>query len=252
MMTSGSSRGGGYGGTGYGSTGSDTAAAAAPSDDEKVYLNEWRYVKADGTPMRADEFASSPPFYEYRLMPWRLRMTVDEREWDKLLVLFRNTELPLEIKQVRVNPSDDAGGGMGSRYGSSSSEGGSSRGGGYGSTGSSRGGYGATGGSRGHSSGGYGTTGRGGASPFGGSTQPISNTMILELRGVAYLMNPPDLSKIGVAGAAATSGDATTSADATAAAPVPDPFAAPAATTPAATTPAPGAPGGGPPVGTGR
>jgi hypothetical protein len=228
----GSGRGGGS--PGYGGTGSDTSAAAPVSDDPKVYLNEWRYVKGDSTPLRADEFTSSPPFYEYRLMPWRVRMTVDERQWDKLLVMFRNTELPLEIKQVRVNPSDDVGGGMGSRYAGDSS----SRGG-YGG-GGSRGGYGAAGGSRGGHGGGYGTPSRGGGpSPFGGPTQPVSNTVILELRGVAYLMNPPDLSKIGVAGGSATGGDAGAAA-ATATA---DPFAAPATA-----TPAPGAPGGGPPT----
>jgi hypothetical protein len=248
MVSAGSSRGG-YGGSGgYGSTGSDTAAAAAaPSTDPKDYLNDWRYVTDKSKPLDHTEVATPGApgtFYEYRLMPWRVRMTVDGRQWDKLLVMFRNTELPLEIKQVRVNPSEDAGGSMSSRYGSSS-EGGSR--GGYGGTGGSRGGhsggYGGTG--RG---GGYGTTGRGGGpSPFGGATPTIDHTMILELRGVAYLMNPPDLSKIGVAGASAAGGDAGAAATTTAAA---DPFAAPAPATPA--TAAPGAPGGGPPVGAGR
>jgi hypothetical protein len=196
-------------------------------------MNEWRYVNAKSKPLFAAEVATpgaEGTFYEYRLMPWRVRMTVDGRQWDKLLVMFRNTELPLEIRQVRVNPSDDVSGGMGSRYGSK--EGGSSRGG-YGAAGGSRGGH--SGGFGGGGRGGYGGRG-GGPSPFGGATPTIDNTMILELRGVAYLMNPPDLSKIGAADATAASGDAATTT-------TPDPFAAPAPS-----TPAPGAPGGGPPT----
>jgi hypothetical protein len=220
------------------------------STEKSVYLNEWRFVDANGKPLGAADLAT-PPFYEYRLMPWRARLTVDDRKWDRLMVMFRNTALPLEIRQVRVNPTDDTGmGGMGGRYGAR--DGGGGRGG-YGSTGGSRGGYGSTGGSRG----GYGSAGgsRGGygasrESPFGGGALAPTNNMILELRGVAYLVNPPDFSKIGVPGGASSGADATATVG-TAAAPATDPndpFAMPggAAPVPApAPAPPPGAGCGG-------
>jgi hypothetical protein len=179
------SRGGGYG------VGGESSAAPV-SSDPAVYLNEWRYVKEDGTPMGAGEVAT-PPFYEFRLMPWRVTMSVDQTKWDELLVMFRNTDLPLEIRQVRINPVADTG--SGGRYGSEGGSGGG--GGGYGgapSRGGGGGGYGAPGGGR------YGAS-DGGAAMFGlGGETAAPQTVTLELRGIAYLLNPPDPEKIGKSG----------------------------------------------------
>jgi hypothetical protein len=165
-------------------------------------------------------------------------MSVDQAKWDELLVMFRNTALPLEIRQVRVNPIADAsaGGGYGGGRGGygGASDGGSRDGGGYGA---SRGGY---GGSRG----GYGADG--GAS-FGFGEQPVTATVTLELRGFAYLLNPPDLEKIGKEG--------TTTAAAVSAAPAVDmsaggaptpenPFGGPAIQPAAPVGPPPGSAGG--------
>lgn len=202
---------------GYGGGVGEGAATAVESTDPNVYLNQWRYVNVNGTPLDAADFAS-----EYRLMPWRVTMTVDQGKWDELLVMFRNTDLPLEIRQVRVNPVTDGGSGGGGRYGS---EGGSS-GGGYGST-SKGGGHGGT------SSGGrYGASDGGGAI-FGFGDQPVQETVTLELRGFAYLLNPLDLERIGKAGT-------TTAVDMAAAAPAADTAAVPATD--------PANPFGGPPI----
>jgi hypothetical protein len=225
--------------SGYGGVG-ESATTAVASDDPKQYLNEWRYVQGDGRPLSAAELAT-PPFYEYRLMPWRVTMTVDQRKWDELLVMFRNTELPLEIRQVRVNPVLDASssGGYGGRYGSS--EGGSS-GGGYGST-SKSGGYGSTslGGRYGASDGGLGV--------FGLGVPPVQETVTLELRGFAYLLNPPDPANIGKVGTTTPldSGAAAPAMDTTAAAPATDPanpFGGPPIQPAAPAGPPPGAGGG--------
>jgi hypothetical protein len=229
-----SGRSGGYGGL----ITSDSAATATASTNPDDYLNEWRYVDGNSKPLTAAELAN-PPFYEYRLMPWRARLTVDQRKWDDLLVCFRNTDLPLEIRQVRVNPTDG-----GSLFGGRGGEGGSRGGygsGGYGS--SSRGGYGASGG-------GYGASGRGGASressPFASSAEMTSDTVTLELRGVAYLLNPPDPEKIGKAGTQSSIADLAAPAAAAAPAAVAspptadNPFGTPAPLTPPASSPAAG------------
>jgi hypothetical protein len=187
-----------------------------------VYLNSWRYVQADGTPLDAADFGS-----EYRLMPWRVTMTVDQAKWDELLVMFRNTDLPLEIRQVRVNPITDASGvggyGVGRGGYGGASDGGARDGGG------GRGGYGGGGGGYGGGRGGYGAdTG----ALFGSGEQPVAATVTLELRGYAYLLNPPDLDKIGKAGTTTTV----------------DLAPAPAADLPGAVAPGPENPFGGGPV----
>ena len=137
-----------------------------------------------------------------------LRVTVDQRRWDDLLVMFRNTDLPLEIKQVRVNPILDGSGSSGVGYGGRG--GGASRMPSFAP--SAKIPYGLSSGGRG---------GRGGYSRESSMTttgaEEPSDTLILELRGVAYLINPPDLSKIGVATAgAAADPAAATGADAAA------------------------------------
>jgi hypothetical protein len=230
--------------SGYGGVGESAAPSAVDLTDPNSYLNAWRYVQADGKPLDTADFGS-----EYRLMPWRVTMTVDQAKWDELLVMFRNTELPLEIRQVRVNPIADASGaggyGGGAGYGGASDGGSRGGGGGYGA---SRGGGHGGGGGAGYGAsgrGGYGGAGRGGyggasdgGAMFGFGEQPVAETVTLELRGYAYLLNPPDLEKIGKAGA-------TTSADPGAAA------AAPAAVDPAAgavAAPAADYPFGGAPI----
>jgi len=188
------------------------AAPEAASTNPDDYLNDWRYVNADGKPLTKEELPTSS-LPEYRLMPWRARMTVDQRRWDELMVMFRNTDLPLEIRQVRVNPILDGSSGYTSRGGDTArmpfAPGGASR---------------LPAGLGRSSSMGY---GRSRESSMTMGTEETGDTLMLELRGVAYLMNPPDLSKIGVAAgtAAAAPGDA--SADATAPAAVPEAVSAP-------------------------
>jgi hypothetical protein len=234
------------GGGGYSFVGGSSETAATTSTSPDDYLKEWRYVNAESKPLTAAELAN-PPFYEYRLMPWRLKMSVDPRKWDDLWVTFRNIDLPLAIRQVRVNPLDGMGSSIGGFGGRESGRGGAGYGGsrtssGYGSSGrDTRGGYGS--GGR-ESRGGYAAgQSRGGGSTFSTGAQVAEQTLMLELRGVAYLINEPDHSKIGVAGATSSLADAS-AASAPAAAPAPAPaadasggsdlFGAPPPTAPAA------------------
>jgi hypothetical protein len=183
---------------------------AATSTNTDDYLNDWRYVDPDSKPITKEEFPN-PKIHEYRLMPWRVRVTVDQRRWDELLVMFRNTDLPLEIKQVRVNPILDGSGSSGMGYGGRGGD--TRRMPSFAPSAAMKIPYGLGSGGRG---------GRGGYSRESSmttmGTEAPSDTLILELRGVAYLINPPDLSKIGAAtaGAAADPAAATDAAAAVA------------------------------------
>ncbi len=159
-------------------------ATAAGTDLESI-LKDGRYVDATGKPIGAAELATRQAA-EYKLMAFKIRLQVDPTRFDRVIAEFGKSQVPLELREVRINAesSDSIGG-------------------------------------------------RPDVGPMkhrrppgaGGEGMPSSGSdMTLELRGVAYIINPPDVAKLGMPAA-------------TDAAP-PAPGAAPAATTPVATTPA--------------
>lgn len=167
----------GYGARGYAAMSREASAAAADtggggggSGDFDEGIKAWRYVNDKLKPLEAAELAN-PPFQEFRLMPWRLRVVADQSKWDRLIVACRNTTLPLAIRQVRINAAEDL---ALSRTGGRALEGA-----GTGYTDSLDGpGYGQV------------------RAELEGGTP----TVTLELRGVAYLVNEPDRSKVGQGG----------------------------------------------------
>ena len=60
----------------------------------------------NGRPLSAKDL-QAPPVAEYNLMAFRLVLSVDEVRWEKLLLEFCNSPLPLEVREVRINISDD-------------------------------------------------------------------------------------------------------------------------------------------------
>jgi hypothetical protein len=134
---------------------SDGVAAGPVSVDDA--LMNWRYVDNKCKPLMGSELASQSG--EYRLSPWRLTAVVDQRQLDRLLIAFRNTVMPLEIKQVRVNPQE-----LTPMIESGAQSGYSARRDSY-------------------------------SSPS--STVDMGGTITVELRGVAYLFDSPDATKIG-------------------------------------------------------
>ncbi|NMC19053.1 MAG: hypothetical protein GYA33_01425, partial [Thermogutta sp.] len=151
-----------------------------------------RYVDADGNPLPP---TATQPFAEFKMMPVRMRLVVDQRKLDKLLVNCANSDMPIRIARVLIRPGQASLAGgmspmgtMGSGYGS---EGGSySTGEGYGSEYSGAG-YGA------------GSYGSGGYSPTGPGTtqgQAASNDVPVLIEGVIYIFNPPDFSMLGKEG----------------------------------------------------
>lgn len=86
-----------------------SAAPTAPEDQ----LREWIYVDFTGKPLTAAELATAPAAQMMHLMPFVMRLAMDQRTLDALLVELATNPLPIDVRQVRVNPSQQTGGGPG-------------------------------------------------------------------------------------------------------------------------------------------
>jgi hypothetical protein len=160
----------------FGPGGGEAGAASANPDD---LWKSYRYINPDGTPKTAADVDGGAG--EFNLMPFRLLLKMDSRYIDKLLVAFRNSDLPFEVQQVRINPEHTAaassgGGGRFARsgpMGPPSGPGGPPGGGGPGRMPTQR--------------------------SSGGEVPQHDRNVTVEIRGVAYLLKPPDLQKLHIA-----------------------------------------------------
>jgi hypothetical protein len=80
--------------------GMDGAPAAVSPDDP---LREWIYVDFAGKPLSAAELAASPAAKMVHLMPFVLRVVMDQRKIDALLADFAAAKIPIDVRQVRIN-----------------------------------------------------------------------------------------------------------------------------------------------------
>jgi hypothetical protein len=94
-----------------GGEGVDPAAAPAGSPDDA--LKEWIYVDFSGKPLTAAELASSRDAKLVHLMPFTLRVVMDQRKLDGLLADLASAAVPIDVRQVRINVNSQAGGGIG-------------------------------------------------------------------------------------------------------------------------------------------
>jgi hypothetical protein len=99
--------GGGYGGemggrSGYGGemggAGGDPAALDAA-------LMASRYLGDDGLPLADGAFGT-----EFRQLPIRMELVIDQRWIPRLLIECANSPLPIEVKQIRINPEKSLSG----------------------------------------------------------------------------------------------------------------------------------------------
>lgn len=72
-----------------------------------------RYLDPEGNP-----YPSGPEDKEFRRLPVRMRLLMDQRYLPQLLVECANAALPVEVKQVRVNPEASGAGFAGAARGS--------------------------------------------------------------------------------------------------------------------------------------
>lgn len=88
--------------------GMDGSPAAAPD----ASLREWIYVDFSGRPLSAADLATSPAARMVHLMPFVLRLTIDQRRLDAFLADLAKAPIPIDVREVRIN-----GGGGTSRTG---------------------------------------------------------------------------------------------------------------------------------------
>jgi hypothetical protein len=217
----------------------------AALDNISRNLLDRRYVDDKGKPLTA---GSPHPYPEFKMMPIRLKLVMNQMQIPKLLAQCANSNMPVEVRQVRIRP-DDSG-----RAPSAVAEP------------SAAPAPGAGGGAEGAPVGGApvgapDAAARGGSSegPRGSDETGQSLYVPVEVLGIIYIYNPPDQAKLrpaaqpgeAAAGAAAPApaGAEPAAGAAPAAAPPPGGAApAPAAgAAPAPAAPAAAGPGGAPP-----
>ena len=155
---------------GGGSSGGDASAHGDSATDvsEKSSRANNRYVDDKGQPLAADAngVIEQPPYAEFKMMPIRMQLLMNQESINKVLALCANSSMPIEVKQVRFK--------MGKPRRVSLVEGGEGMDSGSGDLGSQ-------------------TL----ASTASGMTQPAALDGTVEIYGVIYIYNPPDLEKLG-------------------------------------------------------
>lgn len=99
--------------TGIGQEGMGGEPEAVASPDEA--LKNWVYVDLDGKPLMATDLATVPAARIVRLMPFLVRVTIDQRALDALLVELASAPIPVDTRQVRINTGQASGGESGNR-----------------------------------------------------------------------------------------------------------------------------------------
>jgi hypothetical protein len=183
-----------------GGTPGSGGAATGPASEEQLNkaLMECRYIDDKGQPLlyQAEYPFAKHPYAEFKMMPIRMLLTMDQRELPRLLVHCANSNMPIEVRRVRLLKTQST----------ASSLGGSSGGGGPGGMGMGMppmpgGGMGI--GAPPMPGGGMlggGLPGRA-AGEAGQETGPFD--FPVEIQAVIYIYNPPDREKLGTGAAAA-------------------------------------------------
>ena len=75
----------------------------APVVDADEELRNWVYVDFSGKPMKAADLAAAVDSQMVHLMPFVLRVVIDQRQIDALLVGLATAAVPIDVRQVRIN-----------------------------------------------------------------------------------------------------------------------------------------------------
>lgn len=197
--------GGGEGG------GTEGAAALDPEQLTNAQLKHLRYVDAKGKPLG---YNSPEPFAEFKIMPFEMRLLMDQRKIPEFLANCANSPLPVEVRQVGIVSTETPltaasggggeGGGMrGNMPGGNMPGGNMPRGlpgGRMGGEGGMPGGPMARPATRPNPRGGEGGGGAvGGGNDLGGAVELRPYDLHVDVRGVIYIFNKPDRAKVGKA-----------------------------------------------------
>jgi hypothetical protein len=74
----------------------------APSDPDAA-LRNWIYVDFAGKPLDAAALAAAADCQMVHLMPFVLRVVIDQRQIDSLLVDLATSQVPIDVRQLRIN-----------------------------------------------------------------------------------------------------------------------------------------------------
>jgi hypothetical protein len=192
-----------------GGRGMGTDATGAPIDMAAMLLQN-RYIGPDGAPI-AD--GSTVTGGEYRMLPVRMVLMMEQEAIPDVLIECANAALPIEVKRVRIN-AEKSGDGFDMTLATPGGAAGMDGGGGRGFDGG--------GGGRGFDGGGGGRGfdgGRGGGMMSPTMVPGASNVGIatVEFQGIVYIYNPPDPAVLSVPGMEEPATDSTTVAAAGAA-----------------------------------
>jgi hypothetical protein len=85
----------------------DPGAAGLPAEegDAKPAPDEGRYVGPDGAPLPSGVAQKE----QFKRMPIHLKLMMDQREIPRLLTQCANSPLPVEVRQLRINPESADG-----------------------------------------------------------------------------------------------------------------------------------------------
>jgi len=89
--------------SGSGGSVSKGSPGEGPASADDVFRN-WIYVGYDGRPLMAAEQVASLANRMIHFIPFRLRAVIDQRRLDDLLVSFAASPIPIDVRQVRINP----------------------------------------------------------------------------------------------------------------------------------------------------
>jgi len=84
-------------------------AGAAPPLSPDDLLHEWIYVDFDGLPLSAAALKTTSDATMVHLMPFTLRVVMDQTKIDRLIQDLAANAVPIDVRQVRINPSRDRG-----------------------------------------------------------------------------------------------------------------------------------------------
>ncbi|RIK79560.1 MAG: hypothetical protein DCC67_10340 [Planctomycetota bacterium] len=188
------------GGEGYGDP-----SLGAESIDATLLMN--RYVNEEGKPITD---GATTPTGEYRRLPVRMVLMMDQKWIPRVLIECANAALPIEVQRLKINAAKSGVDKTGQAF---DMPGAPSGGGGVGGSMYGRGEYGGAGMGRPIGmEGGYGRGGYGGG--YGGESMSVPLTDLerlgamatVEVQGLVYIYNVPDDAALGGSGGDAAAG----------------------------------------------
>jgi len=83
----------------------ETPQPVAAADPDET-LRNWIYVDFTGKPLSGVELAAAADSQMVHLMPFVMRLVIDQRQIDALLASLSTAAIPIDVRQVRINASN--------------------------------------------------------------------------------------------------------------------------------------------------